>query len=61
MIGALYEVVARRHDAGGKATLVTTNLSLEQIATVYDASVASRMAEWELVVMVGKDHRMVIR
>lgn len=52
----LHEVISRR--LGNRLpTIVTTNLSLDEIATSYDAAIASRLGVFECVVLDGGDRR----
>lgn len=55
-IGALHEVITVRN-GNYLPTAVSTNLTLDEIAQHYDASIASRLAAWLPVVLNGVDRR----
>jgi len=55
-IGALHEVLSKRH-GNFMPTALTTNLTIEAIAARYDTSIASRLNSWTRLVMAGKDRR----
>ena len=55
-IGALHEVITIRN-GNYLPTAISTNLTLEEIAQHYDASIASRLAAWLPVVLNGPDRR----
>lgn len=56
VVGALHEVISHRH-GNYKATVITTNLSIDEIGRKYDESIASRLQAWLPVVLAGKDRR----
>ena len=40
-------------------TIITTNMTMEQIRVDFDERLASRLSEYKLIHMIGKDHRRV--
>jgi len=56
VVGNLHEVLSIRH-GNFRPTIITTNLSLEQIGRAYDPSIQSRLSSWEQVVLAGRDWR----
>ncbi len=56
VLGALHEILDRRI-GNYRMSMISTNLTAEQIAKVYDASIASRVASFVVVVLAGADRR----
>ncbi len=52
----LYRIIAKR-EVWGYPTIVTSNLTLDQIAEKFSDRIASRLAGGELFLFDGKDHR----
>jgi DNA replication protein DnaC len=57
-VGALHEILSVRLGTY-KPTVITSNLSLEEIARVYDAAIASRVGAYERLTLTGEDRRQV--
>lgn len=55
-LGAFHELLSLRC-GNYERTIVTTNLSLEEIGQSYDPSIASRLAGWTQIVLTGPDRR----
>lgn len=55
-LGAFHELLSLRC-GNYERTVVTTNLSLEEIGAAYDPSIASRLAGWTQIVLTGPDRR----
>lgn len=53
----VYIVIDKRIDLG-KPTIITTNLSLEQISNSIDRRLASRLSSFEFIELQGKDLRI---
>ena len=56
-IGIVGEIIDERQ-AGGRRTVVTSNLGLDQISDQYDDRIASRLAGGTVWEFKGKDHRI---
>lgn len=56
VVGAFHELLSTRC-GNYQRTIITTNLSLEEISQQYDASIASRLRAWTHIVVAGKDRR----
>lgn len=56
VVSALHGILSARND-NFRATIVTTNLRLDEIAAHYGPSIASRLGSWVRVVVAGKDRR----
>lgn len=56
VVGALHEILTIRNGEY-RTTIVTTNLTLDEIAKAYDPSIASRIGGWAQIVLVGDDRR----
>ncbi len=55
-LGAFHELLSIRC-GNYQRTILTTNLSVEEIERAYDASIASRLAGWTQIVLTGADRR----
>ena len=55
-LGAFHELLSIRC-GNFERTIVTTNLSLDEIAASYDPSIASRLGAWTQIVLTGPDRR----
>lgn len=56
-ITTLYLIVDRRY-RNMRPTIITTNLSLEQIATALSERISSRLASGKVLLLTGADYRM---
>jgi DNA replication protein DnaC len=56
VISALHRIVTTRIGFR-KLTIVSTNLKIEEIETVYGAAIASRISSWRQFVFTGADRR----
>lgn len=57
VISALHEILTIRN-GNFRPTVVTTNLTLEEIGVQYRPSIASRLGSWPVLVMRGDDRRL---
>lgn len=56
ILGSLHEILSVRHGTY-RPTIITTNLTLDQIGEHYDPSIQSRLGAWMQLTLVGKDRR----